>query len=122
MCWFMPPPPQVPWCSKGFGLTLAHGRMSTIIGTVEEESAAQVGGAEDSLSLHNIMSCDSHMTWLVILFLQSVGVVPRQSVVALGNHYVPVAGLPDAKLQELVQMYNDLQSPLPLTVMQTPQL
>ena len=38
------PHPQVPWSSEGYGLTLTQGRMSTIISSVQEDSAAQVGG------------------------------------------------------------------------------
>lgn len=51
------PHPQVPWSSGGYGLTLSHGRMSTIISTVQEDSAAQVGGGWGARE-----SCDSHMT------------------------------------------------------------
>ena len=37
---------QIPWSKNGYGITLAQGRLSTVVGSVEEGSPAQVGGAE----------------------------------------------------------------------------
>ena len=49
LCTHLTPPtlphPQVPWSSEGYGLALTQGRMSTIISSVDEDSAAQVGSS-----------------------------------------------------------------------------
>lgn len=82
----------VPWTSNGFGLTIAKGKMSVIVKTVQDGSPAQ-----------------------------GLGVAPLHSVVAIGNHFIPIGGLLDGDLQMMLDYYFNSRCPLHLVLLQTPQ-
>ena len=50
------------------------------------------------------------------------GIVPRQSIAAIGHYFVSRSGISDKQLAQVVQWFAAAKAPLQLSLVQTPQL